>query len=79
MTQEPATEAPLPQSGQYYYGTGRRKCAVARTRLYPGSGGHQRAGSNITRSNGHESPSTDIDCTRADGYAKTSGQGEHNH
>ena len=39
MTQEPATEAPLPQSGQYYYGTGRRKCAVARTRLYPGSGG----------------------------------------
>ncbi len=25
-------------SGQYYYGTGRRKCAVARVRIYPGSG-----------------------------------------
>jgi len=31
---------PLP-SGQYYYGTGRRKCAVARVRLYPGSGAVQ--------------------------------------
>lgn len=25
-------------AARYYYGTGRRKCAVARTRLYPGSG-----------------------------------------
>jgi small subunit ribosomal protein S9 len=25
-------------SGQYFYGTGRRKSAVARVRLYPGSG-----------------------------------------
>ena len=25
---------------RYYYGTGRRKSAVARVRLYPGSGGH---------------------------------------
>lgn len=25
-------------TGQYYYGTGRRKCAVARVRLYQGSG-----------------------------------------
>ncbi len=25
---------------QYFYGTGRRKCAVARVRLYPGSGEH---------------------------------------
>ncbi|MEN9615709.1 MAG: ribosomal protein, partial [Chloroflexota bacterium] len=23
---------------QYYYGLGRRKCAVARVRLYPGDG-----------------------------------------
>ena len=23
---------------QYFYGTGRRKCAVARVRLYPGNG-----------------------------------------
>jgi small subunit ribosomal protein S9 len=33
MTQEPAV-----RTGQYYYGTGRRKCAVARVRLYSGSG-----------------------------------------
>ena len=33
MTQEPAV-----RTGQYYYGTGRRKCAIARVRLYPGSG-----------------------------------------
>ncbi len=33
MTQEPAV-----RTGQYYYGTGRRKCAVARVRLYAGSG-----------------------------------------
>ena len=33
MTQEPAV-----RTGQYYYGTGRRKCAIARVRLYSGSG-----------------------------------------
>jgi small subunit ribosomal protein S9 len=33
MTQEPTT-----YTGQYYYGTGRRKEAVARVRLYVGSG-----------------------------------------
>ncbi len=38
MTQEPTAEAVLPQSGAYYYGTGRRKSAVARVRLYSGSG-----------------------------------------
>ena len=27
-------------SEQYFYGTGRRKCAVARVRLYPGKGEH---------------------------------------
>lgn len=37
---EEAKIKPLP-SGQYYYGTGRRKCAVARVRLYPGSGTFQ--------------------------------------
>lgn len=38
MTQE-KTEQPLAAPGeQYFYGTGRRKCAVARVRLYPGSG-----------------------------------------
>ncbi|MFA4836598.1 MAG: 30S ribosomal protein S9 [Dehalococcoidia bacterium] len=26
------------QQSQYYYGTGRRKCAIARVRLYPGEG-----------------------------------------
>jgi small subunit ribosomal protein S9 len=35
MTQEKATTTP---SGPYHYGTGRRKCAVARVRLYPGGG-----------------------------------------
>ena len=38
MTQEPTTEAVLPQSGTYYYGTGRRKTTVARVRLYSGTG-----------------------------------------
>ena len=38
MTQEPTAEAVLPQSGTYYYGTGRRKTTVARVRLYSGSG-----------------------------------------
>jgi small subunit ribosomal protein S9 len=28
----------VPEGEQYYYGTGRRKSAVARVRLYPGSG-----------------------------------------
>jgi small subunit ribosomal protein S9 len=36
MTQEETVVAT--PGGQYYYGTGRRKCAVARVRLYPGSG-----------------------------------------
>ena len=36
MTQEQTVKG-VPE-GQYYYGTGRRKCAVARVRLYPGSG-----------------------------------------
>ncbi len=35
MTEEPTVNLP---TGQYYYGTGRRKTAVARVRLYPGSG-----------------------------------------
>jgi len=34
MTQEPTTL----RTGTYHYGTGRRKCAVARVRLYPGGG-----------------------------------------
>jgi small subunit ribosomal protein S9 len=38
MTQE-QTATPLP-SGEYFYGTGRRKCAIARVRLYPGSGNY---------------------------------------
>ena len=38
MTQEQTKEAPLSMSGQYYYGTGRRKTAVARVRLYTGPG-----------------------------------------
>jgi small subunit ribosomal protein S9 len=38
MTQEQPTEAIAPAGERYYYGTGRRKCAVARVRLYPGSG-----------------------------------------
>lgn len=37
MTQEEAQEVQLP-SGAYHYGTGRRKTAVARVRLYQGSG-----------------------------------------
>jgi len=35
MTQETTTTTP---GGPYHYGTGRRKCAVARVRLYPGGG-----------------------------------------
>ncbi|MBI2913307.1 MAG: 30S ribosomal protein S9 [Chloroflexi bacterium] len=38
MTQDPAPEAAPPQTGAYYYGTGRRKTTVARVRLYSGSG-----------------------------------------
>ena len=38
MTQEDTTELSVPEGEQYYYGTGRRKSAVARVRLYPGSG-----------------------------------------
>ncbi len=38
MTQEQAKSQFFPQAGQYYYGTGRRKTAVARVRLYSGSG-----------------------------------------
>jgi small subunit ribosomal protein S9 len=36
MTQEQTVES-LP-GGEYHYGTGRRKTAIARVRLYPGSG-----------------------------------------
>ena len=38
MTQEQTDELSVPSGEQYYYGTGRRKCAVARVRLYSGSG-----------------------------------------
>ncbi len=38
MTQEETTELSVPEGEHYYYGTGRRKCAVARVRLYPGTG-----------------------------------------
>src|SRR3990172_2278971 len=38
MTQEQRA-TPLP-SGEYYYGTGRRKCAIARVRLSAGSGNY---------------------------------------
>jgi small subunit ribosomal protein S9 len=36
---EKEVEAPvIEETGQYYYGTGRRKETIARVRLYPGSG-----------------------------------------
>ncbi|HEU4760574.1 MAG TPA: 30S ribosomal protein S9 [Dehalococcoidia bacterium] len=38
MSQEQTGEAATPETGRYYYGTGRRKTAVARVRLYHGSG-----------------------------------------
>jgi small subunit ribosomal protein S9 len=38
MTQEETAELSVPSGEQYHYGTGRRKTAVARVRLYPGSG-----------------------------------------
>ena len=38
MTQEQTDELAAPAGEQYFYGTGRRKTAVARVRLYPGTG-----------------------------------------
>jgi small subunit ribosomal protein S9 len=38
MTEEQTEELVAPAGERYYYGTGRRKSAVARVRLYPGSG-----------------------------------------
>jgi len=38
MTQEDTETVAAPPGERYYYGTGRRKSAVARVRLYPGSG-----------------------------------------
>jgi small subunit ribosomal protein S9 len=40
MVQEESTTPPSApkRTGQYFYGTGRRKTAVARVRLYPGDG-----------------------------------------
>jgi ribosomal protein S9 len=38
MTEEPAGETLARPGERYHYGTGRRKTAVARVRLYPGSG-----------------------------------------
>ncbi len=38
MTQEQTAESIAPAGEQYHYGTGRRKTAVARVRLYAGSG-----------------------------------------
>src|SRR3990172_5255737 len=38
MTQEEAETIAAPPGERYFYGTGRRKCAVARVRLYPGTG-----------------------------------------
>ncbi len=35
---EEAVEGPQLRQGDYFYGTGRRKSAIARVRLYPGSG-----------------------------------------
>ncbi|MBI1886136.1 MAG: 30S ribosomal protein S9 [Chloroflexi bacterium] len=37
MVEEETAEVALPQ-GEYFTGTGRRKTAIARVRLYPGSG-----------------------------------------
>ena len=45
------TQEPTPRTGQYYYGTGRRKCATARVRLYAGSG--------TIEINGRRVPTTD--------------------
>ena len=38
MTQEDTTGTAISTEERYFYGTGRRKSAVARVRLYPGSG-----------------------------------------
>lgn len=38
MADEQTEELAVPAGERYYYGTGRRKSAVARVRLYPGSG-----------------------------------------
>ena len=38
MTQEETETTAAPPGERYFYGTGRRKSAVARVRLYPGSG-----------------------------------------
>src|SRR3990170_1521264 len=38
MTKEETETIAPPPGERYFYGTGRRKCAVARVRLYPGSG-----------------------------------------
>jgi len=38
MTQEQTSDLIAPAGEKYYAGTGRRKCAVARVRLYAGSG-----------------------------------------
>src|SRR3972149_3523644 len=38
MTQEDTETIAAPPGERSYYGTGRRKCAVPRVRLYPGSG-----------------------------------------
>src|SRR3989304_8077291 len=38
MTKKQTSEAAIPETGRYYYGTGRSKTAVARVRLYNGSG-----------------------------------------
>jgi small subunit ribosomal protein S9 len=38
MSDEETTPATTTPRGEYHYGTGRRKEAVARVRLYPGSG-----------------------------------------
>jgi small subunit ribosomal protein S9 len=35
----PAPAAAPPQAGQYYYGLGRRKCAIAQVRLFPSGDG----------------------------------------
>ncbi|MEX0801152.1 MAG: 30S ribosomal protein S9 [Dehalococcoidia bacterium] len=38
MAEEQPEELAVPTGERYFYGTGRRKSAVARVRLYPGSG-----------------------------------------
>ena len=38
MVQEEVAEPQIPEGERYHHGTGRRKSAIARVRLYPGSG-----------------------------------------